>query len=398
MNILDKLYYTDPYLSRWETDIKEILHKEDHYLVILKETAFFPEGGGQPADSGSIDGIPVLDVFEDNGTIYHKIDSLPADTEQIACEIDWKRRFDHMQQHSGQHLLSAVFRELYDAGTVSFHLGTDYVSIDVQASDLAEQQLHMAEHLANQYIYDNRRIIPYFVTAEELREIPVVKQPKVTEHIRIVEMEGIEFNPCGGTHVTSTGSIGLIKLLKSEKQKNHTRFYFLCGFRAMADYHESQEILAVLSKKFSVGKSGILDRISKWEEEQKQLERESERLQEENSLLLAKTLIKDSDFGVLFKQFDHKSLKDLQKLATAVINDTELLVVFASLPENKVLISHNGKIGFHCGQFLKEHINSYNGRGGGSEKSAQAGFPSRSDLLSFYDFCQTSIREYIKSK
>lgn len=227
--------------------------KEDGTYVLLEETAFYPHGGGQPCDEGRINGVAVLDVISEDENVLHKVAS-PLGEGVVTCEVDWQRRFDHMQQHSGQHLLSAVCRDLYQAMTVSFHLGTDYATIDVEQPELSPLQLATIEREVNQQIYKNRVVSSYFVTEEELAKLPLVKQPKVTENIRIVEIQDVEYNACGGTHVSSTGEIGMIKLLKAEKQKGHTRIYFKCGYRALQEFNDSLKILGNTIHQIQYGK------------------------------------------------------------------------------------------------------------------------------------------------
>ncbi|RFU68251.1 DHHA1 domain-containing protein [Bacillus sp. V59.32b] len=380
-----KLFYEDAYLRKWVTSVNQVIEKDEFFLIVLEETAFYPEGGGQPSDSGSIDGIEVLDVLLEDDTIYHKLPKLPG-TGEISCEIDWNRRFDHMQQHSGQHLLSAVCRELAGAKTMSFHLGSDVISIDIDATDLTQQQSNEIEVRANQLIFENRSIDSYFVSKEKLNELPVVKPPKVTENIRIVEIEGIEYNPCGGTHVKGTGSIGTIKILKLEQQKAFTRIYFKCGFRALAHYNESLEILNSLSTRFHTGHKDVISRIDKLEQDYRQAATEREKLFEENASYLIRDLLQENRDGIVSRLFNDKSLKELQYLAALLTKEQDLLALFGTRKDNKLVLSHNGSLPIHCGQFLKEHLASFNGKGGGNDKSAQAGFSSSEDLVDFLAF------------
>lgn len=211
-----KIYYDSAYTRDWHTTVTGRVDKEDGIYVTLAETAFYPHGGGQPCDLGQIGGIAVLDVNIEDGEVWHKLERAPEQTE-VHCEIDWERRFDHMQQHTGQHLLSAITLKLTEAMTLSFHLGTEYDTIDVAAPELGANQLTAIEQEVNRQIYRNARINTSWVTAEEAAQLPLVKQPTVTEGIRIVEIEGVEYNACGGTHVSATGEIGIIKLLKPKK-------------------------------------------------------------------------------------------------------------------------------------------------------------------------------------
>lgn len=386
----NKLFYEDAYIRKWVTSIDKMIEKEGHFLVTLVETAFYPEGGGQPSDSGTIGGIEILDVFAEEETVFHKLPRLP-ETDEVTCEIDWDRRFDHMQQHSGQHLLSAVCRELYDAKTVSFHLGSDSVSIDIDIEGLSEQQVSEIETQANQYIFENRKIHSYFVTKDELSRLPVVKMPKVTENIRIVETDGIEYNPCGGTHVSATGSIGSIKILKTEKQKGVTRIFFKCGYRALRHFNESLAILSSLSSKFNTGHSDVLSRVEKLEQDYRQVLGEKEKLTEENASNFIRDLLQESKDGFVEFLFEDKSLKELQQLAALMTKEQDLPVLFGTLKDNKILLSHNGSATIHCGQFMKDHLGFFNGKGGGNEKSAQAGFAEKEDMVKFFDFAKQHV-------
>ncbi|MEK5254594.1 DHHA1 domain-containing protein [Paenibacillus sp. FSL F4-0125] len=383
-----KLYYNSTYLTDWQTRITETIEREDGLYVTLEETAFYPHGGGQPCDLGTIQDIPVLDVISEEDLILHKLERLPDDL-AVNCQIDWTRRFDHMQQHSGQHLLSAVCLDLLQFMTLSFHLGEDYCTIDIEASELSPNQLHSIEWEVNRQIYRNHSILSYFVTGEEASLLKLVKQPKVTENIRIVEIKDVEYNACGGTHVSSTGEIGMIKLLKAEKQKGNTRIYFKCGYRALEEFNNSLQILGALSSKFNTGKDEIIDRIEKWENEQKQLQAEITLLKDKNDDYIVQELLAQQEGKLIAKVFEDKSLKDLQSLANKLTAKCDVPVLLASSAENKVVFAQNGSAEISCGAFFKTHLSTYNGKGGGSDKLAQAGFPTWDDALAFYEFARS---------
>ncbi|OCT13398.1 hydrolase [Paenibacillus pectinilyticus] len=385
-----KLYYDSAYLQEWQTSIRQTIEREDGTYVLLEETAFYPHGGGQPCDLGHINGIPVLDVLLEEDEVLHKLERMPEGSE-VACQIDWQLRFDHMQQHSGQHLLSAVCRDLYEANTVSFHLGKDYCTIDVDSLELESSKLAAIETEVNRRIYQNHVISSYFVTPEELALLPLVKQPKVTKNIRIVEMKGVEYNACGGTHVSSTGEIGMIKLMKTEKQKGNTRIYFNCGFRALAEFNEHIRILGALSAKFNTNKDEIMDRIEKWELDQKQTQSELTLIKEKLDDYVAKELLTECNGQVIAHTLEDTTLKDLQSLATKLASKTDLPILLLSASENKAVLAHNGSYKQSCGMFFKTHLASFNGKGGGSDKMAQAGFASREEALAFYTFAKDQL-------
>jgi alanyl-tRNA synthetase len=386
-----KIYYSSQYSTEWETIIKNSFTKEDQCFVVLEETAFYPTGGGQPHDTGTINGVEVLDVFTDEtGEVVHMTERMPETTHAF-CSLNWRRRFEHMQHHSGQHLLSAVCYKLYNARTVSFHLGQDYVTIDLDISELNQSQMEKIEQIANEEIYRNRSIHSYYVTSEELAKLPLLKMPKVTENIRIVEIEGIEYNACGGTHVLRTGEIGIIKLFKAEKQKGIIRLSFKCGSRALQDLNEGQQILGKIAAKFNTGRNEVISRIEKWEEERKRLESELAKVKEENNAYVAKELLLKKEEDFLFHVFDNKSFNEIKELAIKIAHEHNLFILFAATEENKVILVHNGTKNLSCGKFLKEHLGSFNGKGGGNDKTAQAGFQSKEDTVNFFEFAKQEI-------
>lgn len=389
-----KLYYESAYIREWETRVTRKMEREDGAYVALEETAFYPHGGGQPCDLGWIDAIPVLDVVLEEGEILHKVERFP-EKEVVNCRLDWDRRFDHMQHHSGQHLLSAMCLEVCQAETLSFHLGQDYATIDVARADLPQHELMMLELEVNDQIYLNRKVTSYFVSRERAAELPLVKQPKVTEDIRIVEIEGIEYNACGGTHVSATGEIGMIKLLRAEKQKGHTRLYFKCGYRALREFNAGMDILGSLSARFNTGKEEILDRIAKWDQEQKQLQAELNAVKAENDAYLAEKLLANRQGSLIQHVFADKPLKDMQNLAAKLAEQADVIMLFASKSEHKVLLARGEGDGLACGAFFKQYLADYRGKGGGSDKMAQAGFANAEDAMAFYHFAAQSLSGHV---
>ncbi|MEI0735490.1 alanyl-tRNA editing protein [Paenibacillus sp. JTLBN-2024] len=389
-----KLYYESAYIREWETRVTRKMEREDGAYVALEETAFYPHGGGQPCDLGWIDAIPVLDVVLEEGEILHKVERFP-EKEAVNCRLDWDRRFDHMQHHSGQHLLSAMCLEVCQAETLSFHLGQDYATIDVARADLPQHELMMLELEVNDQIYLNRKVTSYFVSRERAAELPLVKQPKVTEDIRIVEIEGIEYNACGGTHVSATGEIGMIKLLRAEKQKGHTRLYFKCGYRALREFNAGMDILGSLSARFNTGKEDILDRIAKWDQEQKQLQAELNAVKAENDAYLAEKLLANRQGSLIQHVFADKPLKDMQNLAAKLAEQADVIMLFASKSEHKVLLARGEGDGLACGAFFKQYLADYRGKGGGSDKMAQAGFANAEDAMAFYHFAAQSLSGHV---
>jgi alanyl-tRNA synthetase len=265
------------------------------------------------------------------------------------------------------------------------------VTIDVDSEELSSIQLHEIENEVNKQIYENRPIHTYFVTFDEMQKLPLLKMPKVTEGIRIVEIEGIEHNACGGTHVARTGEIGLIKLFKTEKQRGNTRIFFKCGQRALNEFHENLEIMNDLSAKFNTNREDVLNRLEKWEDNQKQLEMEVSLLKEQLNHYQSKDLLVTATDGLVAHVFEDKSFNDMKELAVKLANDNGLFILFLTASENKVILAQSGNHPILCGTFLKEHLSEFNGKGGGNDKTAQAAFSSKEDAEKFYHFANHQI-------
>ncbi|WP_322922295.1 alanyl-tRNA editing protein [Paenibacillus campi] len=389
---MNELYFDSSYLTSWTTALEEAITQAGQHYVVLKETAFYPHGGGQPCDGGTIDGMPVLDVSRVDGRILHQVPSLPEQSPgaELYCEIDWQRRFDHMQQHSGQHLLSATCLEVLNAPTLSFHLGEHECTIDIELAELELAKLQAVERQVNTYIYRNLPIRSYMVDEAQLATLKLVKPPSVTERVRIVEIESIEYNACGGTHVSRTGEIGIIKLYKAEKNKGNIRLYFRCGLRALDDYNESLAINDALAARFNTGRKHIVGRFDKWDEEQKQQREEVERLRRENDQFMLERLLSQIQSGatqaIVQQEWTERSLQDLQRIANLLLEQGELIVLLSSTAERKVVLAQTGHAELQCGIFFKQHLARFGGKGGGNDRIAQAGFESIEQLREFVHF------------
>ncbi|WP_347177957.1 alanyl-tRNA editing protein [Sporosarcina thermotolerans] len=261
----DRIYYQDAYLK---TFTAWVIHRSEDAngrpYVVLDNTAFYPTGGGQPHDTGTINGVRVIDVEELDGEIRHFLEEDLPSGEEVKGVIDWERRFDHMQQHAGQHILTAAFVEYFGFQTVSFHLGNGVVSIDLDVEDVSADQLAAVEKLANGIILENRPIeTKWDPTEDELTQFSLRKQLAVTDEIRLVIIPGFDYNGCGGTHPNSTGQVGLIKILSTEKQKRQVRVHFVCGGRVLQQLGRKHEELAIASRLLSAPEDGVGHAIEK---------------------------------------------------------------------------------------------------------------------------------------
>ncbi|MEJ8304431.1 alanyl-tRNA editing protein [Saccharibacillus sacchari] len=393
-----KIYYDSAYSQEWTSIIQEIVPGENGFYVRLGKTAFYPEGGGQPGDSGWIGEVRVLDTQSQNGNILHLVEAPPGEPgSEVSCRLDWERRFDHMQQHSGQHLLSATVLDLLGAATLSFHLGEDYATIDVERAEWTQQELDGVEREVNLRIMRNLPIKSYFVSSEEAANLPLVKAPSVEGEVRIVEIEGIEYNACGGTHVNATGELGLLKLLRAEKQKGNLRLTFKTGLRALDEFVAQTKVLSTLSSKLSTPKEELVERLEKWTEEDRRKQTQLNTLRQQLDEYVAEELLNEATHagGPIAKVFSDRTLKELQSLATALTaRNARLPVLLASLTEFKLILAHGGEAGFFCGALFKEMLPAFGGRGGGNDRMAQAGFATEAELTACYDMLKRRLSEH----
>lgn len=291
-----------------------------------------------------------------------------------------------MQNHTGQHLLSAVFLEMYNAPTNSFHLGDDYLTIDIGLENINEEIVLNVENRVNELIFKNIPVKSYIVNLDEARKLPLRKLPPTDVDIRIVEIEGIDYSPCCGTHVKSLGEIGMLKILKTEKYKNMTRIYFKCGKRLLKDFQEKNIIINSLIKNLSVPQSEILLKFDSLQSEIKNLTRQLNSLKELNAEYIAKELLNESKENKIVKIFEDKSFEEVQTIASKITSLKDNLVILASLKDKKVVLAHNGSLDINCGKIFKEELPKFNGRGGGSPKFAQGSFERINDLNDFIAF------------
>ncbi|MBZ2175753.1 alanyl-tRNA editing protein [Schnuerera sp. xch1] len=276
----EKVYLENPYLRKIGARIIEKKYRNNKYYIKTNKTIFYPNlSGGQPGDKGTINGVEVLDTYEDGEDIIHITkDNIHSDRAMLS--IDWENRFDYMQQHSGQHLLSSVFYKLYNGETIGFHIGGKYVYIDINIPQINKDEIKKVEKFANKIIFSNFNIKSYIVKKEEIDKIPVRNEPTITSNIRIIEIDEIDFSPCCGTHVRNTGEIGIIKIRKVESYKNNMRVEFVCGSRALKDYSWKSDYIEDISYLLSSKDTDAKDKVKKLYNQKIVLEKENKILKE----------------------------------------------------------------------------------------------------------------------
>lgn len=378
----NKLYYQDPYMRTFETALKKQSQDEKGKpYAILEETAFYPEGGGQPYDTGTLNGINVLEVQEVDGEIRHYLEKpLPETERKITGEVDWNRRFDHMQQHAGQHLLSAAFEELFSYKTMSFHLGKEVSTIDIDTKDITEQEALETEKLVNEIILENRTIETKWVTQEELTDYPLRKELAVEENIRLVIIPDFDYNGCGGTHPNSTGGVASLKILSTEKQRKMIRIAFVAGHRVRKQLHEKHKVISDMAVQLNAPQESMKDAVARLMEQSKEQskllkETKDKLLQYEASSLASNVLMVEGQ-AVIQKVFPNRTMGELQSLARHITQKAEDANVF-------LVAENDDKLAFVAARGTKSEVNmkavtnhvlpSISGKGGGSDSFAQGG-------------------------
>jgi alanyl-tRNA synthetase len=276
----EKLYLSDPYTTVFEAQVLSCEKDErGRPVALLDRTYFYPESGGQPADRGTIGGAGVVDVQEEeNGPVRHYL-AAPVPPGRAECRIDWERRFDHMQQHTGQHVLSRAFIEAGELATISFHLGEEICTIDLDGPALTDEIVEKTELAANTVIWEDRPVEVRTLSPAEIEKEKLRKAlPEGITEVRLVDVQGFDTVGCCGTHVRRAGELGLIKVLKYEKTKGHFRVHFVSGKRAYRDLSKKHEILKRLGNRFTTSSDALEEKLEKLQTEKERLRREQQRL------------------------------------------------------------------------------------------------------------------------
>lgn len=372
----ERMYYKDEYCKTFSTQVeKESQHTDGSWYVVLENTAFYPTGGGQPHDTGTLNGVHVLDVEEVDGEIRHTVAEKLNSTE-VEGVIDWERRFDHMQQHAGQHILTAAFVELFGFPTVSFHLGKELCSIDLDAEVVSAEQLEAAETLANEIILENRPIQTKWVTEDELDQYSLRKKVAATDEIRLVIIPGYDYNGCGGTHPSSTGQVSAIKILATEKQKRKVRVHFVCGERVLQQLHRKTHVLADASRQLSAPEDGVKAAIIKLLETNRSLEKSLEEAREALLSFEAKDLLLKKEHGIVMAVFSERTVQELQKLARLLVAEKDdVIVLLTAENEDRLqfVAARGAAVETNMKQVSAAALSVINGKGGGNDGFVQGG-------------------------
>ncbi|HEX9116872.1 MAG TPA: alanyl-tRNA editing protein [Anaerolineae bacterium] len=382
----EKLYYEDAYLREFTARVVAGKALAGHPAVALDRTAFYPTGGGQPNDRGTIGGIAVEDVVADDGLVWHVLaGDLAADSGvAVAGVVDWSRRFDHMQQHTGQHILSEAFIRERNARTVAFHLGVDACTIDLDRTDLGADDLAAVEAAANTVIDEALAVDARFITDAELARLPLRKAPSVEGPVRIVEIAGYDWSPCGGTHVANSAQVGLIKIITTERRGPELRITFLCGGRARADYANLRALADGLGARFTTGQKELLEAVDRLIAESRATRKDLGDLEaqwvEAQAAALAAAAPELGGWRVVCQAVDYP-VERSKRLAQALRSRTGVVALLGVRGERpQLLFARADDVHLDISKVLRTAAATAGGRGGGRPEFAQGGAPDNEAL------------------
>ena len=372
----ERLYYSDSLLAEFDANVLEA--SGDCLRLYLDRTAFYPSSGGQPFDLGDVNGVPIVDVIDEGERLAHVL-SAPVSVASVHCRVDMARRRDHMQQHTGQHLLSAVLAEMYGIATVSFHLGAEASTIDVETAALDGARIAAVERRANEIVMENRAVS---VSYEDASSGPELR--KASERggiLRIVSIVGLDRSACGGTHVRSTGEIGPVLIRKLDKIRGIVRIEFLCGLRAISRARADFDALSQIARAFSSPAGETPALAVALIERSKDAEKSYRKLAVELAQYKGRELYGQTAAGTDGVRRHYREIAlgpagdDLRSIAAGFAAQPKALFVALTLDPSAVLVAASADSGIHAGNVVKAAVTDLGGRGGGSAAMAQGSVP-----------------------
>ncbi len=371
----DRLYYTDSYCCEFDAVVTAQLTQDGKSGVCLDRSAFYPASGGQPFDLGTLDGAAVREVIDlDDGRMLHVIDGTLAAGAKVRGTIDWPRRFDHMQQHTGQHILSAAFERLLSARTESFHLGTDGATIDL-SRDLKPEDIARVEDDANRVLWEDRAVSVRFVDSAEAARLPLRKEPAREGLLRLVEVADYDLSACGGTHVARAGEIGVIAISGWERFKGGTRVGFVCGGRALRRHRSLRDLVAASGRLLSVHERELPSAIERLQADGRDAARRLKDAHAQLAVHRATALAADAADGVVVAAVDGWDPNGLKAIASAIVSGPGRVAALLGTPSPaSLVVARSSDVpSVDAGAVLKQMAAQFGGKGGGRPDLAQGG-------------------------
>lgn len=413
MNFEERGYFTDSYRIDFTARVRDVRTGNDgRSVVYLDKTFFYPASGGQPDDRGTLDGKRVIEVTEDADGVRHVVDGEIEPGSEVEGRIDWSRRFDHMQQHSGQHLLSRVILEMLGARTVGFHLGERICTIDIDIDTPSQDKMDDIEIRANELVMKNiplqERLIgrdEYETMIREEKDSPAgevrSRLPDCVESVRMVDIAGIDRSTCCGTHCGSTGEIGIIKLLGAERMKGRARIEFVCGGRAVLDYAGKHRLIGSLALRFSTDWRMLDKVVDKISEETRALRKANEELNRElagvKALEISKPTGSVGGFDLVMRVFKDADIPSLREKVMRIREAGGKVILFGtSGPKPGLIFACSPEVPLDMGELMKGCVQAMGGRGGGGRDLAQGGGGDGALVGKALDECERRIREALE--
>ena len=378
MPVTERLYYSDSHLIEFEARVVDVTDRVSGWTaVVLDRTAFYPTGGGQPSDTGTLNGARVVECVDDgdNGVLHVVQGAAPSRNDVVRGRVDWSRRLDHMQQHTGQHILSQAFVTLFNAPTRSFRVLDASCEIDVDLKNPATEVIERAVELANNVVWEDRAITIRNVTSGEAAELPLRKEPARAGDLRLIEIEGFDLTPCGGTHAYRTGEVGMIAVRSWERAKGLTRIEFVAGVRALVDYRKANKSAREVAALFSTGRDDAPQLAAQMVEEHKELNHRIRALEEIVAGVEAEKLLAAASDGVVLKIFDGRDAEWLKKLAHSLITHPGTIALLAAHDKDtaRLVFARSADASGDMNALMREACALLDGRGGGKPDLAQGG-------------------------
>lgn len=407
-----KLFHHDAYVREFTSVVTGVRHIEGRVTAVaLAETAFYPASGGQPADQGHLDAWEVTDALEEDGEIWHAVrpsgqgqvaGSLATLREglSVAGSLDWERRFDHMQQHTGQHILSEAFLQALGAETLSVHIGAT-CTLDLDLSRLDDEAVARVEDLANTIVTENRVVAAREVGIQEAVAVGLRRPPKQAGRIRVVEVAGFDRSACGGTHVRATGEVGTIALLRHERHKGGVRVGFQCGGRALRHYRWARGLITSIATELTVGEPDLAGAIGRLSSRAREMERTLEAARMELLGYEARDLLaRAASHGaaasaagptVVAAAYDGRAIENLRALARMLTAQTDCVAILAADPGRRLLVARSPAVAVDAAAVLRETVAAFGGRGGGKPEAAEGAAPDAPSTAALVDAARLAL-------
>jgi len=399
----ERLYYNDSHLTEFEARVVDVTPRTSGWATVtLDRTAFYPTGGGQPGDTGSLNGARVVECIDgQDAEVLHVIHGdAPQIGDIVKGRINWERRLDHIQQHTGQHILSQAFIELYKAETRGFRVMAEVSEIDVALDNSSDERIDKVVELSNRIIWEDRSIQARQVKSDEAARLDLRKEPTRDGDVRLIEIEGFDLTPCGGTHAHRTGEVGIVAVRHWERAKGMTRIEFVAGNRALADYNLANRTARRVAAQFSVGRDDAPASVAHLFEENKLLIRRVRNLEEVTARLEADELITEAPqtpigIRLVTRIFESRDPESLKRVALALVSHPNTIALLGSRFEDtaRIIFARSPDADGDMNSMVRDACAMLDGRGGGRPEMAQGGGDALEKLEETIEAAARTIRE-----